>query len=126
MIIHLFILSSAVQMYEFSYIHCHNEISFAILCLLYFIFILFGTKLGGGGGLKPPQPLPLRGPCGTGYSLNRGKRMLQGKYSVILQLTYLRKARSLLQVRESAGTATSMIMHSLPFFFTRTISGLLA
>ena len=53
MIIHLFILSSEVQMYEFSYVHCHNEISFAILCLLSFIFILFGTKVG-----KPPQPLP--------------------------------------------------------------------
>ena len=69
MIIHLFILSSAVQMYEFSYIHCHNEISFAILCLLSFLFILFGTKVGGG----LPQPLPLRGPCqntlSAGYCL---------------------------------------------------------
>ena len=51
-------------MYEFSYIHCHNEISFAILCLLSFLFLLFGTKVGGGGGgAKATQPLPLRGPC---------------------------------------------------------------
>ena len=53
----LFILSSAVQMYEFSYIHCHNEISFAILCLLSFIFILFGTS---GGAKAPPAPPPAR------------------------------------------------------------------
>ena len=60
----MIILFSAVQMYEFSYIHFHNEISFAILCLLSFI----SHKSGGGGGAKAkaPQALPLRGPC---YSL---------------------------------------------------------
>ena len=61
MIIHLFILSSAVQMYEFSYIHFHNEISFAILCLLSFILFYFAQKWGGGGGAKaPPAPPPAR------------------------------------------------------------------
>ena len=47
MIVHLFILSSEVQMYEFLYIHCHNEISFAILSTFFYFYFIWPSPCVG-------------------------------------------------------------------------------